>query len=111
MSEDEKLLMLAAKAEGREPPIDANGVWSAWVGSPESGHWWNPLEDDGDALRLAMKLRMTVEQSMFEIKSSAFIPQRTTRSFFNSVSGNVTRDKATRRAIVLTAAAFAKATA
>lgn len=60
MSEDEKLLMLAAKAEGREPPIDANGVFSAWVGTLKNGHWWNPLEDDGDALRLAVKLGICI---------------------------------------------------
>lgn len=58
---DQELLELAAKTEGREPPVDANGVWSAWVGSMENGHWWNPLEDDGDAIRLAVKLGMDIE--------------------------------------------------
>ena len=37
-----------------------------WSGNPEEGpqerEWdWNPLTDDGDALRLAVKLRMCVD--------------------------------------------------
>jgi len=59
--ENRELLELAAKAEGRHPPCDANGVWSAWVGSMENGHWWNPLEDDGDAFRLAHKLGIQIK--------------------------------------------------
>lgn len=57
---DEKLLIFAAKAAGMPPPVDAHGVWSAWVGSPEGGHWWDPLTDDGDALRLAVKLNIHI---------------------------------------------------
>lgn len=60
MDENEELIMLAAKAEGREPPIDSNGVFNAWVGSVEHGHWWNPLTDDGDALKLAVKLDLHI---------------------------------------------------
>lgn len=55
---DCKLLELASKAAGMPPIIDSNGVFSAWVGGPENGHWWNPLENDGDAFRLATKLRI-----------------------------------------------------
>lgn len=55
---DNELLELAAKAAGMDPPFDTNGVWSAWVGDAEHGHWWDPLNDDGDALRLAVKLHM-----------------------------------------------------
>jgi len=58
---DCKLLELASKAAGMPPITDGNGVFSAWVGSPETGHWWNPLEDDGDALRLAIKLKIGLE--------------------------------------------------
>lgn len=57
---DEDLLIAAAKAAGMPPPVDEHGVWSAWVGSPENGHWWDPLEDDGDAFRLAMTLEMPI---------------------------------------------------
>lgn len=61
MKTHDKLLILAAKACGMPPPVDSNGVWSAWVGTPETGHWWDPLADDGDALRLAHILGMDVD--------------------------------------------------
>lgn len=57
---DRELLELAAKASGIPRPVDDNGAWSAWVGSPENGHWWNPLEDDGDCLRMALDLNLQV---------------------------------------------------
>ena len=60
MSQDHELLELAAKALGKPSLSDANGVYGAWIGEPETGHWWNPLEDDGDALRLAVAMGMTV---------------------------------------------------
>lgn len=50
---DRELLELAAKAAGIDVHTieDADGVL----------HWdgWNPLTDDGDALRLAVKLRLS----------------------------------------------------
>ena len=58
---DRELLELAAKASGIEygtkrstPPTPA-----LYLGP--SGGWWNPLTDDGDALRLAVKLRINIE--------------------------------------------------
>lgn len=51
---DKELLELAAKAAGI---ID--GHWLSdcfWVGAYDGGYEWNPLTDDGDALRLAVKL-------------------------------------------------------
>ncbi|MDU4249053.1 hypothetical protein [Pseudomonas sp.] len=59
---DTELLTLAAKASGMEPPFDSLGGLRAWVGSADGGHWWNPLEDDGDALRLAVKLDIHVKR-------------------------------------------------
>lgn len=58
---DQQLLELAAKAAGMPPPYDEHGIFSAWVGDPVHGHWWNPLEDDGDALRLAADLCINIE--------------------------------------------------
>jgi hypothetical protein len=66
---DRELLELAAKAAGREvgrddqcDPIDRKycaglGLWCVgpWAG------WFNPLNDDGDALRLAAKLKIDLE--------------------------------------------------
>lgn len=70
---DRELLELAAKAAGY-------GVeWREWVTNrvaefgtikytKQSGFWldgkqWNPLTDDGDALRLAVKLRLNIDHN------------------------------------------------
>ena len=58
---DRELLELAAKAAGMAPPYDEHGIFSAWVGDPVHGHWWNPIEYDGDALRLAADLCINIE--------------------------------------------------
>ena len=61
MSTDRELLEAAAKAAGMEIWTEyphhydeARGLWL------RTSRWWNPLTDDGDALRLAVKLRLTV---------------------------------------------------
>ena len=56
---DRELLELAAKAAG-----EYYGEWSDRSNSFRTryaGYWkeWNPLTDDGDALRLAVKLKLT----------------------------------------------------
>lgn len=64
---DRELLELAAKAAGYdtshqwnserlmlEPPVAALCI-------PEVSTGWNPLDDDGDALRLAVKLKMSID--------------------------------------------------
>ena len=50
MKTKREMLVLAAKAAGMP--------WDRWVETGDDS--WNPLEDDGDALRLAVKLRLTV---------------------------------------------------
>jgi hypothetical protein len=58
---DKELLELAAKAAGyKRKYYEYLGEWGMIDDDPDSG-WWNPLTDDGDALRLAVKLRMDVE--------------------------------------------------
>lgn len=56
---DRELLELAAKAAGintKECPVFEYGVdWGGKAGI------WNPLTDDGDALRLAVKLRISID--------------------------------------------------
>jgi hypothetical protein len=51
---DRDLLILAAKAAG---------YWAAEFNCPANlpHKNWNPLTDDGDALRLAVKLRMVID--------------------------------------------------
>ena len=71
MNTDRELLELAAKAVGyqtghkwnrerleMDPPVTAMVVHDAAGELVSTG--WNPLDDDGQALRLAVKLRMTV---------------------------------------------------
>ena len=57
MKTDRELLELAAKAAGidwfDEPALQAGKGLHM-----KSGPFWNPLQDDGDALRLAVALRM-----------------------------------------------------
>lgn len=67
---DRELLELAAKAAGRLVPhgnhellrpneelhFDGDSYWF-WP----TGDSWNPLNDDGDALRLAVKLKMVLD--------------------------------------------------
>lgn len=60
---DRELLVLAAKAAGYEVNFDE--PVNEWYphGYDEDGdvdEWWNPLKDDGDALRLAVKLNLSM---------------------------------------------------
>ena len=54
---DRELLELAAKAAGIEGVIsvDHKFIWTK-----NATERWNPLQDDGDALRLAVKLNLVV---------------------------------------------------
>ena len=61
MNTDRELLELAAKAAGlrivdRSHPVTLYGESEGCNG----GVRWNPIADDGDALRLAVKLEMTL---------------------------------------------------
>jgi hypothetical protein len=55
---DRELLELAAKAAGMpSPQFEATQFGRFWV---SDNGFWNPLTDDGDALRLAVKLGMQI---------------------------------------------------
>lgn len=54
---DRELLEAAAKAAGLEPFNAWGKTFVMGDGSPPKAEW-NPLTDDGDALRLAVKLRV-----------------------------------------------------
>lgn len=64
MKTDHELLELAARAAGYEVDIEEN-----WIKDElpyfhlvaERGRCWRPLTDDGDALRLAVKLRFSIK--------------------------------------------------
>lgn len=56
---DRELLELAARALGGSEAVWTDIDGNRYTGNPERP--WNPINDDGDALRLAVKLHMTVD--------------------------------------------------
>jgi hypothetical protein len=57
---DRELIRLAAKAAEVNGP-QVQGFDGIVIGNERDGHiFWNPLKDDGDALRLAVKLNMSL---------------------------------------------------
>ena len=101
MSADRELLELAAKAS------ELHGFWvdaGLNVGSDAAPKIWNPLTDDGDALRLAVKLRMDVKQW-----NSLVIAVKAWNSHAEENTFTQCPYAATRRAIVRAAAAIGKA--
>lgn len=110
---DRELLELAAKAAGfggehgttwteSEYPRGSgkNGALWNYVGHGDTAKLWNPLEDDGDALRLAVRLRMNIEVT----------DRETFACSFGNHAENHGNDQmaATRRAIVRAAAEIGK---
>lgn len=65
---DRELLELAAKAAGM---VIVSRCDDGRLGIEGLGRWWNPLTDDGDALRLVVKLHLTIDRS--EIKPAAVV--------------------------------------
>lgn len=61
---DRELLEAAAKAAGLDLQDDlcSNQLWIRAKPADVSGFIWNPLRDDGDALRLAVKLGISITQ-------------------------------------------------
>ncbi len=107
---DRELLEAAARAAGY--PIDSRASFRTWrefdkvsVLNPKGGHTlWNPLSDDGDALRLAVALRITphIDSNMTEAEAAT----RQAGGFFAEPHIDDPY-AATRRAIVRAAAALA----
>ena len=101
--EDDKLIQLAAKAAGI---VLAYGRDVTEI-HPSSVHYlsapyWEPLTDDGDALRLAVKLRIGILQCQEGVEAVMPGGRR-----IEGWGGN--REEATRRAIVRAAAAIGEA--
>ena len=111
---DRELLELAAKAAGvafdpekSKPHLVSGAFWGLWLrikGEPYEGQrrYWNPLTDDGDALRLAVKLRIRVAN--MSPRACAFTGLQ---EFWEPEGDDAC--KATRRAIVRAAAEIGKA--
>lgn len=113
MKTDRELLELAAKAAGYD--------FLEWAGETLSVYWgnncffWNPLKKDGDAFRLAIKLKMHIE-TMDKWESSAEDDLGYSKELSRTVVGFEHQEliesheqdayAATRRAIVRAAAAI-----
>lgn len=83
---DKELLELAAKAAGFGAPGSGRTIWTLseypkrsgrhgalwnYVGNMDAAELWNPLADDGDALRLAVALNLDILQEPVSSKSNA----------------------------------------
>lgn len=98
MSEDRELLELAAKAAGHDRTRTCIDDWFWILNEDDDWHPWNPLTDDGDALRLAVKLGLTVE-----ILNKRLEPHTKVNGRYEEEHRN-DPNRATRRAIVRAAA-------
>lgn len=106
---DRELLGLAAKAAGMDVLRNRldDPMWRDFLlrsVNPGDAIGWNPLTNDGDALRLAVKLSLDIEIN--QISVGALYSKHLVCSE-NCVPA--TRDAATRRAIVRAAAEIGKA--
>ena len=108
---DKELLELAAKAAGfgdefgvawteTEYPRNSGFYGALWngFGHGETAELWNPLTDDGDALRLAVRLGLAINITPSKVYASNGVYG------INEVMDTSDPDAATRRAIVRAAA-------
>ena len=96
---DRELLGLAAKAAGIDVNFDATQWDRFWING--GGGFWNPLTDDGDALRLAVALGLVVDCS----RPSAGEPFKQHAIWLDDAMSNA---ELIRRAITRAAAAIGK---
>jgi hypothetical protein len=106
---DRELLELAAKAaneQGSRIVPSASGAWYEWHNCGADGRPWNPLTDDGDALRLAVKLEIEYKVRCGATWVDWYVGERSVY-LHHEEHGN-DANAATRRAIVRAAAEKAK---
>ena len=98
---DRELLEQAAKVAGYR--INGSVSGGLWISTNKGRSWqeWNPLTDDGDALRLAVKLGM-----MLKVVSGYVVATVNGESCYDQL--NPDPYAATRRAIVRAAAEIGK---
>ena len=106
---DRELLELAAKAAGLvigfSKTSPEQGRPYIWNDEKKKGRWWNPLTDDGDALRLAVWLRIDVGAGTDPLGTEVCIASHADKfpGWFEEPYGD-NPYAATRRAIVRAAA-------
>jgi hypothetical protein len=104
---DRELLERAAKAAGIDAivvndQVDDDGLFMPRDRTPDNMKWWNPLRSDGDALRLAVKLRIDVAHFTTGVRADV-------TGYDDCYQANDADPyAATRRAIVRAAAAMVK---
>lgn len=105
---DRELLELAAKAAGIE--LDNAPRYNGWL-TTAGGARWNPLTSDGDALRLAVKLRLEIDHNHPQDNDGWVMALENGKMAgpTETVDGESGRFAATRRAIVRAAAEIGKA--
>lgn len=108
---DRELLELAAKAAGYEMAHTGENEKVLWLIKPGSTpdpdgerpiFAWNPLTDDGDALRLAVKLNFEIERS--KLADRAYVGHVDEAPWVEYVNDEQDIYECTRRAIVRAAA-------
>lgn len=122
MKTDRELLALAAKAAGLNIAEWTNDYDTGCFGHPDNGgegfiihsqvagsELWNPLENDGDALRLAVKLGMMIDLTANHamVSKTGEYEHRLDKWFSERFGEDA--NSATRRAIVRAAAAIGEA--
>lgn len=106
---DRELLELAARAAGIALEWDGNPEeWMPMYYEGKTYHAWNPLDDDGDALRLAVKLRLMIAWDRWNDNDYVCIRHR---DFDEEIGIQIDQnpEQTTRRAIVLAAAEIGRA--
>jgi hypothetical protein len=102
---DRELLELAAKAAGIELGEWCEELDAFWRGKTGDGIW-NSLTDDGDAFRLAVKLKMSIENGEYDVSVEVWFELGNLRRV-NEFYGE-DACAATRRAIARAAAEIGK---
>lgn len=112
MTSDRELLELVAKAAGlnvKAQSVNADDRWLGFIVGEKytrEKKFWNPLVDDGDALRLAVKLEMFLE--IHQLVTTADIGIGDEQWVTCAEKHNNDPYAATRRAIVRAAAEIGK---
>jgi len=110
MTTDRKLLEGAAKAAGLIPEKYVGGhglsVYNPSCGT--GGNSFNPLTDDGDALRLAVKLNLLVDISIAHTEVNWFDLEKSETHTLEQGDNGMEPEERTRRAIVRAAYEISK---
>jgi len=112
--DDRTLLELAAKAAGMNVVDTASPGLRISSDGCCAGYYWNPLTDDGDALRLAVKMRITPDfnpNASYGVFTGYETVNSGKRGYHSPITEKFGDDDfaATRRAIVRRAAEIGKA--